>query len=352
MTTEKVVPSLPSAEFGRIISNRIFVGGFNASIGERELFRFFSKFGFVQHVGIVTSGGYTKGYGFVTFQSSDVVSRILKNPVKDNLILQGKKLFVGAAKQRSSQTANNPVSDEKGNVSGSSMVPSLEFSVEVEGVIRDKIFVSRLGACIGKSELFQFFSKFGFVHHVWCNLTKGYGFVTFHNTEVVNRILKSPVKDNLILQGTKLFVGAVKRNKRSFRTAKTPVSDEDVNPTGSSLVPSVENSAVMLQWKNTMDKQMTSFTNRLEQLSTKVQELQKENLQLKQEVNDMQSWNSLPEEKLTADIQGCTIGSSMPDNVVITKENMLELLTRCESELFIPMEINSEKNARRIANSP
>jgi len=101
-----------------------------------------------------------------------------------------------------------------------------------------------------------------------------------------------------------------------------------------------------------MDKQMTCLTNRLEQLSTKVQELQKENLQLKQEVNDMQSWNSLPEEKLTADIQGCTIGSSMPDNVVITKENMLELLTRCESELFIPMEINSEKNARRIANSP
>merc|ERR1719233_779896 len=145
---------------------------------------------------------------------------------------------------------------------------------------------------------------------------------------------------------------SLKRNKRSFRTAKTPVSDEDVNPTGSSLVPSVENSAVMLQWKNTMDKQVTSFTNRLEQLSTKVQELQKENLQLKQEVNDMQSWNSLSEEKLTADIQGCTISNFMPDNVVITKENMLELLTSCESELFIPMEINSGKNASRVANSP
>jgi len=87
----------------------------------------------------------------------------------------------------------------------------------------------------------------------------------------------------------------------------------------------------MMQWKNTMDKQMTSFTNRLEQLFTKVQEMQSENHQLKQEVNDLQRRISLPEEKLSADTQGRTIDNSKPDNVAIIKENMLELLTSCET---------------------
>ena len=54
MTTEKVMPFLPSEEVGRIISNRIFVGGLGASFGEKELFHFFCKFGSVEHVEEVT----------------------------------------------------------------------------------------------------------------------------------------------------------------------------------------------------------------------------------------------------------------------------------------------------------
>jgi len=356
MTTEKVLPSFPSIKTGKIIRNRIYVGGLGECIGEKELFRFFSKFGFVQHVGIVTFEGYTKGYGFVTFQSSEVVSRILADKGSDNLILQGRKLFVGAVKQKSSQTANTPVSDEEVNTSGSSPVSSFEYSTEVERVIKNRIFVGGLGACIGKKDLFDFFSKFGSVRHVGIvtagGVTKGYGFITFYSSEVVSRLLTNPDKDSLILQGRKLFVGAVKRKQSSSQTASTSVLDEDLNPLDSSLVPSMENSAAILQLKKTMDKQMTSLTNRLEQLSTKVQELQNENNQLKQEVIDMQSCNKLQEEKISADTQGRTIGNSMPDNVVIIKENMLELLTSCESELFIPMETNSGKIVKRITNSP
>ena len=133
MSTEKMPPTLPLGSVGRssssrgnednnsyrlkyrgqteheqgeVVNNRIYVGGLGDCIGERDLFHFFSKFGPVQHVGIITTGGFTKGYGFVTFHSSEVVGRILTNPDKENLVLKGRKLFVGAARQRASQMAN------------------------------------------------------------------------------------------------------------------------------------------------------------------------------------------------------------------------------------------------------
>ena len=93
-------------EQGEVVNNRIYVGGLRDCIGERDLFHFFSKFGSVQHVGISTMGGYTKGYGLVTFHNIEVVGTILSNPDRDNLVLKGRKLFVGAARQRSSQMAN------------------------------------------------------------------------------------------------------------------------------------------------------------------------------------------------------------------------------------------------------
>merc|ERR1711909_199250 len=94
-----------------------------------------------------------------------------------------------------------------------------------------------------------------------------------------------------------------------------------------------ENYATMLEWKNTVDRQMTSLMNNLEQLSTTVQELQNINHQLQQNVNDLQRKNKLLEEKLSADTHGQTIDNSPPDNGTgaITKENMLQLLTSCES---------------------
>ena len=93
-------------EQGEVVNNRIYVGGLGDCIRERDLFHFFSKFGSVQHVGIITTGGHTKGYGFVTFHSIEVVGRILSYPDRDNLVLKGRKLFVGAARQRSSQMAS------------------------------------------------------------------------------------------------------------------------------------------------------------------------------------------------------------------------------------------------------
>jgi len=102
--------------------------------------------------------------------------------------------------------------------------------------------------------------------------------------------------------------------------AKVPSVEEDPD----TAAPDEENYAAMLEWKNTVDRQMTSLMNNLEQLSTTVQELKNKNQQRK---------NNLLEEKLSADTRGHTIDNTPPDNGTgaITKENMLQLLTSCES---------------------
>jgi len=86
---------------GEVVNNRIYVGGLGYNIDERDLYHFFNNFGPVQHVGIITKDGYTKGYGFVTFYCSEVVTRLLASPERENLILKGRKLNIGAARQHS-----------------------------------------------------------------------------------------------------------------------------------------------------------------------------------------------------------------------------------------------------------
>jgi len=123
--------------------------------------------------------------------------------------------------------------------------------------------------------------------------------------------------------------------------ANVPSVEEDPD----TAAPDEENYAAMLEWKNTVDRQMTSLMNNLEQLSTTVQELKNKNQQRK---------NNLLEEKLSADTRGHTIDNTPPDNGTgaITKENMLQLLTSCESfqrqaKLFVSTEIENGKNFKQ-----
>jgi len=112
----------------------------------------------------------------------------------------------------------------------------------------------------------------------------------------------------------------------------TPAIDEDEDWSSDlTPLPRLEDYVAMLQWKNTMDRQMTSLVNNVEQLSTTVLELQKENHQLQQNVGDLQRKNNLLEEKLSAETKDHTTVNSTPDDVGITKESIHELLTSCES---------------------
>eukprot|EP00092_Neocalanus_flemingeri_P032526 GFUD01035375.1.p1 GENE.GFUD01035375.1~~GFUD01035375.1.p1 ORF type:complete len:344 (-),score=65.29 GFUD01035375.1:886-1917(-) len=85
---------------GEIVLDRIYVGGLDHHIVDRDLFYFFSEFGAVRHVGIIMERGYSKGYGFVTFTCKEVVRRLLEGGEGDDLVLKGRRLRIGAARQR------------------------------------------------------------------------------------------------------------------------------------------------------------------------------------------------------------------------------------------------------------
>eukprot|EP00092_Neocalanus_flemingeri_P016839 GFUD01018214.1.p1 GENE.GFUD01018214.1~~GFUD01018214.1.p1 ORF type:complete len:603 (+),score=152.56 GFUD01018214.1:99-1907(+) len=90
-------------EPGELVLDRIYVGGLNIHIGDRDLFHFFSEYGSVKHAGIITMRGVSMGYGFVTFTCREVVRRLLEGGEGDNLVLKGRRLRIGAARQRFGQ---------------------------------------------------------------------------------------------------------------------------------------------------------------------------------------------------------------------------------------------------------
>ena len=90
-------------EQGELVDNRIYDGGLGYRIEERDLFYFFDTFGPVQHAGIITEGGNSQGYGFMTFHCKEVVKRLVDTEEGEGLVLKGRNLYIGAARQRHGQ---------------------------------------------------------------------------------------------------------------------------------------------------------------------------------------------------------------------------------------------------------
>jgi len=87
-----------------IIPDRIYVGNLDNRVQEDELGDFFSSFGVVRHVGIISYQGYRgefnneRNYGFVTFSKVEEAEALLAS--RDQLKLRGKVLQLGKARQR------------------------------------------------------------------------------------------------------------------------------------------------------------------------------------------------------------------------------------------------------------
>ncbi|GCB64785.1 hypothetical protein scyTo_0014812 [Scyliorhinus torazame] len=66
---------LPS---GRIMPNTIFVGGIDFEMGEDEMRGFFTRYGAVKQVKIISDGGgVSRGYGFVSFHNDVDIQKII-----------------------------------------------------------------------------------------------------------------------------------------------------------------------------------------------------------------------------------------------------------------------------------
>uniref|UniRef100_A0A3Q4HQS2 RRM domain-containing protein n=1 Tax=Neolamprologus brichardi TaxID=32507 RepID=A0A3Q4HQS2_NEOBR len=69
-----------STTFGNVIPNRIFVGGLDYRVNERDLRHIFSQHGTVKEVKIVLDhSGVSRGYGFVTFETQEDALKIINN---------------------------------------------------------------------------------------------------------------------------------------------------------------------------------------------------------------------------------------------------------------------------------
>nr|XP_002124618.1 protein boule-like isoform X1 [Ciona intestinalis] len=82
--------------FGTVIPNRIFVGGIDFKTKEEDLQKFFCNYGMVKDTKIIRDrADVSKGYGFVTFETSEEADRVRDQ--EDCLYLNGKKLNIGQA---------------------------------------------------------------------------------------------------------------------------------------------------------------------------------------------------------------------------------------------------------------
>eukprot|EP00794_Sanderia_malayensis_P006844 gene6844-7612_t len=106
----KVPVGIPTDDGGLEIPNRIFLGGIPADTTELELEVFFSDYATVKDVRIVTDRktGECKGYGFVTFETAEDISNLLK---KKSIVMKGKRLRIRKAVRRNgSQFQPSPTS--------------------------------------------------------------------------------------------------------------------------------------------------------------------------------------------------------------------------------------------------
>lgn len=106
----QVPVGIPTPDGGLEIPNRVFLGGIPTETTELELEIFFSDFGVVKDVRIVTDRvtGECKGYGFVTFEEQEDIGGLLK---KKSIMMKGKKLRVRKAIRRNGSQFHNS-SDE------------------------------------------------------------------------------------------------------------------------------------------------------------------------------------------------------------------------------------------------
>uniref|UniRef100_A0A8C5MZ87 Deleted in azoospermia-like n=1 Tax=Leptobrachium leishanense TaxID=445787 RepID=A0A8C5MZ87_9ANUR len=86
---------------GKIMPNTVFVGGIDIRMDEIEIRGYFSRFGPVKEVKIITDrNGVSKGYGFVSFYDDVDVQKIVDSQIN----FHGKKLKLGPAIRKQSNS--------------------------------------------------------------------------------------------------------------------------------------------------------------------------------------------------------------------------------------------------------
>lgn len=157
---------------------KIFIGGLLRSTTTETLTKHFRKYGEISDSVIMKDRvtGQSRGFGFVTFADPSVVDKV----IQDNHILDGR---------------------------------TVEIKRTIPKGITSKIFVGGIPKSITDDEFKDYFSKFGKVieHQIMRDRSngqsRGFGFITFDNEQVVEEIISEQIVEQIISQGKKIELG-------------------------------------------------------------------------------------------------------------------------------------------------
>jgi len=152
---------------------KIFIGGIPRDVDDKDFGEFFETFGSIEQYKLMRNGmGISRGFGFVTCKDPATYEKILNS----DLLMKGRKL------DQKKAVPMGQVEKSKTNISSPQC----------------KIFIGGLPPHIEKSDLVQFFSKFGDIKDSvvqtdsMTGKSRGFGFVTFMLESSVEEVLKNP----------------------------------------------------------------------------------------------------------------------------------------------------------------
>lgn len=163
------------------MSKTLFVGGLAFTTTEKDLEKYFRKFGDIEKVNIVKDRKTkaSKGYGFVFFASQDPVDQI----TSQKHTIKGRLVDCQEAKKK----------DEKKSYK--------------EQLSKTRIFVTCLGESVNNADMRNYFSQFGPLKSAYVirdpdtERSLGFGFVIFEKPGDARKIIR---KEGLVLKGGKI----------------------------------------------------------------------------------------------------------------------------------------------------
>ncbi|KAH8739737.1 UBP1 interacting protein 2a [Cryptosporidium ryanae] len=199
------------------VSRRVMVRNISFQTTDRVFLSLFEKFGEIEDSTIIREkNGRSRGYGFVTYKSSDSIKKLFN----ENLVLNGRQLLVKLAADPFSEFTSGPMDCSK------MMDSNCHIS---SNIFKKKLFIRNLSENTTSESLRRAFSEFEDIeecfvmrdHHT--GKSRRYGFITFNNLSDMMKVLQHPER---IVDGKVTFVSlALKQKDNSNNNASNKRSE-------------------------------------------------------------------------------------------------------------------------------
>ncbi|KAH7648464.1 UBP1 interacting 2a [Cryptosporidium bovis] len=186
------------------VSRRVMVRNISFQTTDRVFLSLFEKFGEIEDSTIIREkNGRSRGYGFVTYKSSDSIKKLFN----ENLVLNGRQLLVKLAADPFSEFTSGPMDCSKMIDSNNQMSSN---------IFKKKLFIRNLSENTTSESLRKAFSEFEDIeecfvmrdHHT--GKSRRYGFITFNNLGDMMKVLQHPER---IVDGKVTFVSLALKQK-------------------------------------------------------------------------------------------------------------------------------------------